>query len=732
MKTLKMKLAAPPVLDTFRLERLATIIDERMKAIEAGRRDRVKRVQEIRKEHMDDFSHRAKAGSIYQLSNIGVPLVKGVATSYASKVEDELLANDQPFIAKAQDVDDKEAADQFTKYWLWEIMEQMNFRQSGSETLWVTCTEGTAIKKRSWAVERSYFTRIETQLHGPDGPVMGQDGQPVQEGHPEVILKASPLTMGLGRDRRYLKFLDPEGVEMMGPEITPNHEYVDVPIKDSITHYDNAKSELIPFEDFWCDMTVSEIKKSPVVAHVFDQKLHEIMEKVMQSMDGDLSEEAFKNSRWVLENLQKLKGLPDATSKTENEGDKANKSAPKTYLGESASSIMGVDTQDQLFKTLQFAECYLKYDIDGDGIVEEIIVLMERSTKLIVWYELLVNVYADCKLPFEVHGFFQNPGRWWSYGPYDYLKMAQDFVDKVFNRVNYRSSMSANPLAWVKQGNFIKPPPRDIKPGDQTLLKESANAADSFGYYVMPQMEAFEWQIFQFFVSLIQLITGISNAAQGDVSSLPSTATATGTKSIIEEGNKLYRMFIRRCQGSFEREISGNVRLIQQNVEQVRVFRYNKGLHEVVARVNPEDIRELDFDVKIVLSKYGQQQRAQAIQGALQIVQTWIGTPPEYQVRLRDLFIQLLNSIGIIEADSILPSMEELQANQNQDALLAEVAGKIQAAAQQIQGGGMDKTPEKSVVNELMMLVGTIQEIIQQAPAQQQPQPEPPPQEMAA
>lgn len=708
----KQNLPPPPRPDEIELKLLADTIKANVDQIETARKGRIELIQRIRAMHRDDYSHRAQdPESIWALSNIGVPLIKGVATSYAAKIEDELVSAEKFFQVRPQNPEDKEASEKWGKYWQWEILEQIKFRESASEAINVATSEGTAILKRGWLTKRSYYPVNFQQVHDENGkPISTPEGDPVGPEHRLMkVDHPNPVLSSFGLGSRL--FYDFNGTP--GPEVLPTHEAKEVKSTAHVTHYDNAEFRYIPFEDFYCSLSVASIDKSPLVGHAYDILVHELWDKVKISLDGDLSEAAFKNSGWDIENLQKIAKAADAPS-TGEEDNTAHANAPIKSLGEAFSALTQSLKQEDFYKKLQLMECYLKYDINNDGILEDIIVLWDRTSNLVLWVDYHVNVYVDCKLPFDPIGFIRIPGRWFCMGPYEYLQVASEFVDKVFNRMNYRSSMSANPMSWVKKDLWIKAP-ETWGPGEKCELKGSATAEQGAGFIQMPIAEQVEWQHFQFFISLIQLVTGISSAAQGDVSSLPQNGTATGITSIVQEGNKLYRMYIRGMQSDFQNVLSGGVRLIQQNLNQTRVFRFSKGLEELASSIEPEDIQSLEFDVQVVLSKTGMEQKMQGLQGSLQIVQQYVQMTPQYQIRMRPIFIQLLTTMGIVEAESILPTNEELLQDQNNDSVLQQAAQKLNEAILKIQGANLDA--QGTVIADLTGILPMLQQVMQQPPA---------------
>jgi hypothetical protein len=718
MKAPGVKPAPVPQLSADVLQRLSNDIEQAIKSVEEGRRGVVDRIKKFRAFHQGDYSERTQGpdAGIFKLSNVAVPLAKGIATAFSAKVEDELVGGDSPLCVQPENAEDRKEADEFERYWKWELFGDIKFGESTSEGLAVVPVEGTAIKKRRWRTRKTYFPRRESRLHLGAEQVNLPDGTPIIEGRVQMVERrhSNPLLATVGMKERMIQL--PDGT--FGPSLKGDMEFRDVTVKDSVTHYDNAESVLIPFEDFLADVTAASLDDLDFKGHQYSIPMHELLDLVRQDMEQ--AEEIGEESGWVLDHLFQVKNSAGDTPSQEGTGtDSAQKTAPLFRLGESASNFWsrmggGMDNNSQNpYRRLQLVECYMRWDADGDGWPEDIIVIWDRKLKLVLWCDWLVNHFEDCKDPFTAHAFIRIPGRWRGMGVYEYLDEEITYIDKVFSRMNWRTAMSANPMTWQVDQNFVVPP-KQWGPGERVKLQQNAVASQSLGFWVMPQQEEMEWKFFQFFLQLVQLCTGMTNASQGDASSLPSSATATGVATIVEEGNKLYRMFIRRLKLSLEDEVGGLVRLIQQNVKKERVFRYRKGLEYVIARMSPEKIREMKFDVRVVLSKMSSLRRVADTKSAIDVVNSFMALQPEMMIRLRPMFVQLLVSHNIVDAEDILPSDEELKNEQQRDAMLQQAAEKIVASAQQVAGAQI--APEKQISQDLMGVAQMLLQIAARPP----------------
>lgn len=693
-----------PHMEGTALENLEAVVSEYVEVYGNAkeRQDRVNMILRVRGMHeRDDYSFRAARPGIFKMSNIAVPLAKAVASSLNSKVEDEIWGNDAAFIVEPVSSDDRVKAMQFDRYWSWEL-EQAGFEEANCDSLAVYSVEGTSITKRRWSVDKSYFGRTVNVLHGQDGqPVRKENGDYIEEGHP---MEAAPESMVAQAWRMVTGSTPPmTPVGMPNVVIGEGFEFAPMKVKGFVTHYENAESAVVPFEDFICKMDVARYEESPFVGHQYDLRLYQLWERIGGMAQPDLPAGQLPPG-WILENVKKLLDVPEA---------KDTPSLNQGQLVEGGENLPRVLDKQRSMKEIKLVEGHLKYDVDGDGIPEDIFVLFERNIKKVVFCDYLVRGYRDCKLPYTVYRMHRVTNRWYGVGPYEYCGAAQDFMDVVFNRMNFRTGMSANPQIAYKPGDWDFIPP-GWEPGGRWIAKSNVNPQQAIHVIALPALEAREFEHFNYFVQLIQLITGIQNASQGDISSLPSSSTATGITAIIEEGNKLFRRMIRLYRQSLQKEIEGMVNLIQQNVQQDRVARFDSRLDMVSQTFSKEDIRGLKFDVRIVVSKLGKIQRVDAAQKATQAIQVYIGMPPQYQIRLRNMFVQLLESLGMSDADALLPTEEELMSDQAQDGALKEAAARVSAAAAQLAAIGQD--PTKQIVADLTGVTEMLMQMAAQPP----------------
>ena len=711
MNALNADRVSAPRLDAAAAALLSTVIEGYLEDYKGQREERMKHISIARAMHLEDYSWRAKKGTIFEQSNIGVPILKSIAVSYTSKFYFDLVGDDT-LVVEPQNIEDRAEAEQGQKYWSWELDDQLRISGIRAVECDTVAVEGTCVTKRKWTRRVSYYNRHEELLHHVSGAaVKNGKNKPVSKSEcPETEVEAEDY-FGQPTVRRMIHV---DGCPM---DVTDNFQWRKTEVKDKVTHYDNAEVVAVDFGDFVCDGMVRRIEDSALVGENYEVKVWELWQMIMdEAMDLEQSGVPLPPNElppgWILENVQKLKGIagnpaPAAATSTAS-------AAPITSLGEGRGRA-ALFERDEMFKTLKLGAYFLKWDADEDGWPEDIFVIYERTTKMVIMVDYHVNIYCDCKLPYTVHKLFPVRNRWWGLGVYEFLKAGQEFIDATFNRTHYRGGMNANPATWIDESAFDHIPEWGI--GARFKVKAGRNGDNAFGVYEMPQREQVEGSQMELVVNLIQLISGVSSAMQGQVANLPSTATATGVESIMVEGQKMIKMLVEGLAASIRSETEGVIRLIQQEAKEDRKFRYMRGSEKVAAVMSCKQIRDMQFDVKIKVSKMGAQQRIESSKAAIEVVQTYAGLAAAYQSRLRPLFVRLLHLLGLVEAEDLLPSMEELQADQSTDAVLQQATEKIAAAMQKIQGARLE--PQQILQNDLAEVMQMLQATMAQ-PAQEQ------------
>jgi hypothetical protein len=123
---------------------------------------------------------------------------------------------------------------------------------------------------------------------------------------------------------------------------------------------------------------------------------------------------------------------------------------PKAAAGQPRTDNQETDTTAAVgVPQVLVAETYLTYDADNDGILEEIMLVLDRENEAPIYYEYLANVTTKGNRPVYLCGRCQ-----WTGGPTGWERWSssipeQEFVDLQINRHNFRTSDGGIVKFWT-------------------------------------------------------------------------------------------------------------------------------------------------------------------------------------------------------------------------------------------------------------------------------------------
>ena len=104
-------------------------------------------------------------------------------------------------------------------------------------------------------------------------------------------------------------------------------------------------------------------------------------------------------------------------------------------------NIENTDTSEESGSPIaKIAEFHMTYDVDGDGILEKFMLVIERETKLPIFYDFTAELTPDGKRPFEMMRINPVPGRAYGIGGIEMFESTQNIIDLLINRMNHSQS----------------------------------------------------------------------------------------------------------------------------------------------------------------------------------------------------------------------------------------------------------------------------------------------------
>jgi hypothetical protein len=159
----------------------------------------------------------------------------------------------------------------------------------------------------------------------------------------------------------------------------------------------------------------------------------------------------------------------------------------------------------------------------------------------------------------------------------------------------------------------------------------------------------------QMMIQVIQVRSGITSAAQGEVSSLPSTSTATGIESILQSASTLARLPMNCVKGGLERSLLYAIKLIYANMSVQETFTYLEGDSQLSGMLDPSLVKHLDMNVRLLLTRFKQRENVEAAEKAITLViSQYLPLAESEKGPVRPLFIQSVKGLGFDQADTIV------------------------------------------------------------------------------
>jgi hypothetical protein len=208
--------------------------------------------------------------------------------------------------------------------------------------------------------------------------------------------------------------------------------------------------------------------------------------------------------------------------------------------------MKSIDKEKYQFSKVLISEWHGRYDINGDGLEEEIVAFLARpfvpnamadykNDKLLGW---MITPYP--KRPFFHYQIIPMEGSFYGKGVPEFLIGIRNLVDAIFNQMIDRGSINNNPP--IRTPVNYDPDEHPFGPGAHL----PTDNPDGFGVLELPKSEQMEFAKMEFLLGMVQKLFGVSDYSLGQDTG--NQRTATGILSIIGEGNVKFDDMIRALQ----------------------------------------------------------------------------------------------------------------------------------------------------------------------------------------
>ena len=194
-----------------------------------------------------------------------------------------------------------------------------------------------------------------------------------------------------------------------------------------------------------------------------------------------------------------------------------------------------------------------KFDVDRDGIDEEIIALVAPRERLLLGWRLA----STAERPFFHYQLFKMPGRFTGRGLPHLAKGMRDIVDFKINQSNNREALYGNPPVLYEATSGFDPNLHQFGVGQKWGPLADGGISRIKALELPKAQESLAIEFIQFYVGMLSRVTGINdfNLGTPQPGAPSSVKTASGQAMLTQEGNIKFTDFIKDIQDTSEQEM---------------------------------------------------------------------------------------------------------------------------------------------------------------------------------
>lgn len=604
----------------------------------------------VRKEQYHTQMEDDAMGNIFNLANESVNIVASLAEFAAAQAEQDIYGGEPWFAANPVGRNDQKLADDIQRHLQWTFRDG-RYVDAQCQSIDHAVALGEAFMKQIYEVDADEYEASVSCLHANGKPLWDKDGALITTNEQAKTIQIQPTDK-----LEWKKALETrQTIIRQGVEALPIH-FNDISFREDAPELDLRYTNVY--------LTV-------------EMSTFEAMRKFKLSKEDALR----------LAQAARTDTLADPAMIREMKND----SMVITPVTDNTSVTMGAEDSDRLMNTrVRLIEAYIRGDALGNGKESRMcVVVPPLQEDWIIYADYLANISPKAELPVKVEVWEPVPHRLYGRGFFAKYAYLQTGTDNLWNQVNFRNEMHANPLTAVHEENLQMDEDGGalvIGPGKTLRPKANKTLADCIEFATLPDADNRSMELFQTGMQIAQLRSGITSASQGDMSALPENNTATGIRSLISRAAVLLKKPIRRLRRAKGRGFSYAVKLTYANFDRVDAFVWGEGNNAEMVEMTPEKVKDLDIDVTMLLTQEQNQTKLQGAQVLIQLLQAYAGLPESDKAGAKVGIVQALKALEFSNPEQIvrdpivdIPSLLKMLPP-DQAQLLMQAMQAIQAA----------------------------------------------------
>lgn len=586
---------------------------------------------------------------IFSKSNLVLPLARRIWRQMAARGNSYFFSTQPFFSAEPVGLLDRKKADKANRYSQFKLDKSGLVGVGHSAVDRAFCLGECVVKTVHEVDERPYQQWVSVLTDAAGNDILTSTG--------DVITEDDLWIPQLGYNEATGEQFDTGGfVLKKDPSIIQPQEMVwtEKLIWRKKRYYHGPKSDPIHFTDFLCPLEAKNVDAADFCAHLYDKPLMEIVDKWRkQDESGTATADriaATKEAIALISDLATTGNVRDRQRNTDPTLSNATEQVPR----------------ENFASMVRIAECYLQYDSNGDGIMEDIMLVIDKATGTPIFYDYIQNVMPDGKRPFTVIRPLEVPGRWYGIGTFEIFDKAQEFCDLTINRMNHSVSKEGRVDFWQPHNTVEGAADNNLKMnwGGTYTLKNGKTAEDCLQtvYLRDNKMDGLQAMLeLQMQIALAE--SGVSNTNDNNLAGLDSTKLATGIRNIEASGQEIFGSYIHELEIGITGLTRKEVAVLFANLDDAEVYRYfeedeegGEGAGEMI-EINPQEVMDLEMDVTIFLSRYKGEQVIANSNAVIQTINAFYQQMPEIQAVTAPAFQEILKALDVKDYDKRIVPM---------------------------------------------------------------------------
>jgi len=299
-------------------------------------------------------------------------------------------------------------------------------------------------------------------------------------------------------------------------------------------------------------------------------------------------------------------------------------------------------------KQYEILESYLQWDVNGDGINEEIIVWTHKDTDVVLRSTYLHRTNRNGRRPFFKADFHRKADQDYGIGIVEMMFSLSLEKDAMHNQAVDSGTIKNMPFGFYRPSSSLDPEIIEFTPGAMIPLDDPQRDVN------FPRVNGgheFNLQMDQVIDNNINRLTGLSDLNFGQLSSQGAARTATGARALIGEANINLNIPLGNLARAWRQCLRYLFSLLQQRIPDGYAFRVTgqRGEDYFVKIKSRHDIAgQFDFEI----SENSSNSNRQIQQSVAQQIHNVVMNPVNIQTGIVD-------QSGIFEANkNLLQSLE--------------------------------------------------------------------------